>query len=52
VLITRVARLTGLKETIETRVVVLEIVLLAVLVCQGDAGTYEDRALAGKTAEV
>jgi hypothetical protein len=52
VLITRVARLTGLEEAIETRIVVLEIVLLAVLVCQGDAGTYEDRALAGKTAEI
>jgi len=52
VIVTGVARLTGLEESIETRVVVLKVVLLAVLVGQRDARTYEYGSLAGKTAEI
>jgi hypothetical protein len=52
VVITRVARLTGLKESIETRIIVLKIVLLAVLVGQRDTRAYDSRTLAGKTAEI
>ena len=44
-IVTRVARLTGLEESIETGIIVLEVVLLAVLVGQGDAG-YEYWSLA------
>ena len=51
-IITRVARLTGLEESIEARIIVLKVVLLAVLVGQGDAGTYEYWPLAGKSAEI
>jgi hypothetical protein len=52
VIITRVARLTGLEESIETRIIVLEVVLLAILVGQRDAGAYDPRTRADKTAEI
>jgi len=41
-----------LEESIETRIIVLKIVLLAVLVGQRDAGANDSRTLAGKTAEI